>query len=186
MTSLDGFIETPDHSLDWATVDEELHRFSNEQERESSLDLYGRRLYEVMTYWQTADADPAISDYEAEFAHVWQATPKIVFSRTLDRVEGDSRLVRGDAAETIARLKAETDGVLTIGGPTLAATAARLDLIDEYQPIVHPVVLGAGTRFLPDGLERRTLRLVETRTFGSGVVFLRYVRATADPSVASP
>jgi dihydrofolate reductase len=177
MVSLDGFVETTDRSLDWVLVDEELHTFSNEQERELGAQLYGRRLYEVMAaYWPTADADPSLPAYMAEFARTWREKPKVVFSRTLDMVGWNSRLFRGDAVEEVSRLKAQPGADLGIGGPTLASTLVRHDLVDEYRLLVQPVILGAGKPFLPalDGVLE--LKLVETRTFSSGVVYLRYVR----------
>ncbi|HSS92805.1 MAG TPA: dihydrofolate reductase family protein [Candidatus Dormibacteraeota bacterium] len=175
MVSLDGFIEGPHGEIDWVIVEEELHRFANQQARESGVFLYGRRLYEAMRYWQTAEADSSLPDYAIEFARIWREKPKVVFSHTLDKVEGNSRLAAGDLADEIQRLKAEPGQDITIGGAHLAAAAVRLGLVDEIQPIVHPVVLGSGTRFLPDVPARMNLRLVESRTFGTGVVYLRYV-----------
>lgn len=175
--SLDGFVETPNRSLDWVIVDEELHRFFNEQARERGTFLYGRRLYQLVAdSWATADADPSVPDYMVEFARIWKEKPKVVFSTTLDTVEWNSRLVRGNIAEEITRLKEQPGNDMDLGGPNLASTFRQLDLIDEYQLFVHPVVLGAGTPFFP-ALDRTiNLRLVETRTFGSGVVYLRYER----------
>jgi dihydrofolate reductase len=182
MVSLDGFIEGPHGEIDWGIIEEELHRFSNQQARESGVFLYGRRLYETMRYWQTADDDPSLPDYAVEFARIWREKPKVVFSRSLDHVEGNSTLATGDLAEEIKRLKAEPGLDITIGGAHLAAAAIQLGLVDEFQPIVHPVVLGSGTRFLPAVPARINLRLVETRTFGTGVVYLRYVN---EPPAAS-
>lgn len=178
MVSLDGFVETPSRSLDWCLIDEELHLFANDQAREMGTFLYGRRLYEVMSaYWPTADR-PGAPAYEVEFARIWMATPKIVFSKTLDRVEWNSRLQRDGIADTIAALKAAPGRDVSVAGPTLAATAVRLGLVDEYRLLVQPVVLGAGRPFFPPSEERIDVRLVETRTFGSGVVYQRYERAT--------
>lgn len=175
MVSLDGFVATPEGSLDFHVIDEEIHRFANEQARGTAVQLYGRRLYETMAaFWPTADADPAAPDYVVEFAGIWRATPKIVFSTTLEQVGWNSRLVRADAAGEIARLRAETDGEISIGGPTLAAAALRAGLVDEVRPFVHPVAIGAGRPFLPAFDGRLGLRLLETRRFGSGVVYLRY------------
>jgi dihydrofolate reductase len=175
--SLDGFVETPDRSLDWVIVDEELHRFFNEQARETRTSLYGRRLYQLMAgYWPTADTDTSTPDYMVEFARLWKDKPKVVFSKTLDKVEWNSRLARGTVSEEIARLKEQPDNDMELGGPNLAATFARLDLIDEYRLFVQPVVLGAGTPFFPPMDDKIDLRLVETKTFGSGVVYLRYER----------
>ena len=178
MVSLDGFVETPERSLDWVLIDEELHTFSNDEEREMSILLYGRRLYELMSgFWPTADADPTAPEYIADFARIWREKPKVVFSRTLDRVDWNSRLVRDGIVEEIARLKDQEAGELSIGGPELASTAMKHGLVDEYRLLVHPVVLGSGTPFFPPLDHRIPLRLAETRTFRSGVVFLRYLVA---------
>jgi dihydrofolate reductase len=174
--SLDGFIAGPDGEIDWSAPDEELHRFHNQQAREMGAHLYGRRLYEVMTYWETADQSPSAPEYEIEFARIWKATPKVVFSRTLERVEGNASLVSDHVAEEVARLKEQSGKDLAVGGAGLAATFMKLGLIDEYRPFVHPVVLGGGTPYFPPLQERINLQLVETRTFGSGVTYVRYRR----------
>jgi dihydrofolate reductase len=177
--SLDGYIAGPGGEI--ALVpDEELHRFHNQQAREIGAHLYGRRLWEVMSVWDTyADENRSAPEYELEFAHIWQAAPKFVFSRTLDEVEGNATLVKEDIPQTVARLKREADGDLAVGGADLASTFMELGLIDEYQPVVHPVVLGGGTPFFPPRDESVELRLVETRTFGSGAVYLRYEDSSA-------
>ncbi len=173
--SVDGFVETPGRELDWVVIDEELHRHFNDEARHQAAFLYGRRMYELMAgYWPTADEDPSIPPVMAEWAALWREKPKVVFSRTLERVDWNSRLVRGEAGAEIARLRAETDGELGIGGPALASTAMRLGLIDEVRLLVQPVILGSGTRFFPPLDTRIGLRLLETRTFGSGVVLLHY------------
>jgi dihydrofolate reductase len=173
--SLDGFVNTPSRSLDWVLIDDELHSFFNDEARETSAFLYGRRMYELMVgYWPTAEADPSATPAMLEFARIWKDTPKIVFSRTLARVEWSSRLVRDDAAGEVARLKAQPGFHMSVGGPGTAATLMRLGLIDEYRLFVHPVILGAGTPFFPALEDRIGLRLLETRTFGSGVIHLRY------------
>jgi dihydrofolate reductase len=173
--SLDGFIETPSRSLDWARVDEELHSMFNDEAREVSAFLYGRRMYELMVdYWPTAESDPSATPAMLEFAGIWRDKPKIVFSRALTNVEWNSRLVRGDAVDEVARLKARPGFDMSVGGPTAAAPLIRAGLIDDYRLSVHPVILGAGTPFFPAMEDRLSLRLVETRTFGSGVVYLRY------------
>ena len=175
--SLDGFVEGPNRELDWSTPDEELHRFWNDQAREIGTSLYGRRLYELMAdYWPTADEDPSAPDYVVEFARIWRDTPKVVFSTTLEKVDSNSRLVRDNIAEEVTKLKAQPGKDMDVGGPTLASSLIRLGLIDEYRPVVHPVVLGAGTPFFPALDNAISLQLVETRTFGSGVVYLRYQR----------
>lgn len=172
--SLDGFIAGPRGEI--AVVpDEELHRFHNEQTRGAGVHVYGRRLYEVMLAWETyAEENPSAPEHELEFARIWKDTPKVVFSRTLESVEGNATLASGDVAETVAELREQVQGDIGIGGAELAASFMRLDLIDEYQPVVHPVVAGGGTPFFPPLDERMDLKLVETRTFGSGAVYLRY------------
>jgi dihydrofolate reductase len=156
-------------------VDEELHSFFNDEAREMSAFLYGRRLYQVMVdYWPTAETDPSATPAMLEFARLWKDKPKIVFSRTLERVDWNSRLVRDDAAEEVVRLKAQPGFDMDVGGATTAATLMRFGLIDEYRLFVHPVILGSGTPFFPPLEDRIGLRLLETRTFGSGVVYLRY------------
>jgi dihydrofolate reductase len=179
-TSLDGYIETRDGEIAMPEPDEELHRFANEEAREMGAFLYGRRLYEVMAgYWPTADTNPSAPDVEIEFARIWKRTPKVVFSRTLEKVDANSRLVRDNVAEEIRKLKAEPSKNLGIGGANLAASAMQHDLIDEFRILVHPFVLGGGKPFFPDLANGIQLRLLETRTFGSGVVYLRYERADA-------
>lgn len=178
--SLDGYVETPDRKLDWVIVDEELHNFFNDQSREMGAFLYGRRTYELMAdYWPTADTNPAAPAFEADFARIWKDMPKVVFSKSLNRVDWNSRLVREDMAGEIAKLKAQPGGDLGIAGATLASAAMRLGLIDEYWLFVNPIVLGAGLPLFPDLLTPVDLNLVETRTFGAGVVYLRY-EASAD------
>jgi dihydrofolate reductase len=173
--SLDGFIETPKREIDWVIVDEELHTFFNDQARDMGAFLYGRRMYELMVdYWPTADAEPSNPAYVIEYSRIWNDMPKIVFSKTLNRVGWNSRLVRDDIAGEISKLKAQPGRDLQLGGPTLAATFIQLDLVDEYQLFVNPILLGGGTPFFPALNKPINLRLIETRTFGSGVVYLRY------------
>jgi dihydrofolate reductase len=175
--SLDGFIAGPDGEIVWAAPDEELHRFHNEQAREVGVDLYGRRLYETMIFWETADEKPSTSEVELEFARIWKDTPKIVFSRTLEKVEmSNARLVRDGAAEEVAKLKEQQGKDLAVGGAGLASTFIKLGLVDEYRLFISPVVLGAGTPYFPALDERIELELVETRTFRSRVVYVRYRR----------
>jgi len=172
--SLDGFIEGPNRNLDWHIVNEELHQYVNDQQSEIDTYLYGRRMYEVMAYWETADKNPSSPEYVIEFAHIWKSIPKIVFSKTLEQVEGNARLVRDNIAEEITKLKAQPGKDMTLGGADLASTFMRLGLIDEYHLYIHPVILGSGTPMFWALDDRINLRLVETRTFGSGVVYLRY------------
>jgi dihydrofolate reductase len=175
--SLDGFIADPEGEIDWTGPDEELHRFHNERARELGAEIYGRGLYETMRYWETAGQNPGAPEVEREFARIWKATPRLVFSRTLATAEGGARLARGGIAEELAALREQVEGEIGIGGAGLAASFAELDLIDEYAPFVYPVMLGAGTPFLPPLESRLALELVETRSFDSGVVLLRYRRA---------
>lgn len=179
--SLDGFVETPTRSLDWVLVDEELHACFNDEARAMGAFLYGRRMYQLMVdYWPTAEADPSATPAMREFARIWRDKPKVVFSRTLGEVGWNSRLVRDDAALEVAGLKAQPGFDMDVGGPAFAATLMRAGLIDEVRLFVHPVILGAGTRFFPALDDRVTLTLLETRTFGSGVVYLRYEALRSD------
>lgn len=172
--SLDGFIEGPDGKFDWAVPDPELHQHFNDLEREVGAHLYGRRLYEVMSYWRTADTNPASTPVELEYARLWQQVPTIVFSTTLDHVEGNARLVKGNIAEEVAKLKAQPGKDMVVGGAGIGATFMQLGLIDEYWLYVYPVVLGGGKPFFPSSDKPVNLRLIETRTFTAGVVLLRY------------
>jgi dihydrofolate reductase len=174
--SLDGFVAGPHGEIDWSAPDQELHRFHNQQTRELDAHLCGRRLYEVMRYWDTADTDPSLAGAELEFAGIWKALPKIVFSTTLEEVDGNARLATGDVAETIAELTDQPGEALAIGGAGLAAAAIERDLVDEYGLFVSPVVLGGGTPYFPARREPLDLELVQTRTFASRVVYLRYRR----------
>lgn len=175
--SLDGFVETIDHGLDWAQVDEELHTWFNEQERAAEALLYGRRMYELMAgYWPTAESDPNASPVELDFARIWKPKPKFVFSSTLETVDWNSRLVRGDVVEELGRIREEFNGDVGVGGATIAAELIRHNLIDEYRPVVHPVVLGAGMPFIPLLPHPLDLELFDTRTFSSGAIYLGYRR----------
>ncbi len=162
-------------SLDWVLIDEEIHTFFNDQARHHGTFLYGRRMYELMAaYWPTADANPAASPVEVDFARIWRDKPKIVFSTTLAKVEWNSRLVKNNLIDEIVRLKAQPGQDLEISGSTLAAVVMPFGLIDEYQLVVNPVVLGSGTPFFPALPQPINLRLVETRPFQAGAVRLRY------------
>jgi dihydrofolate reductase len=175
--SLDGYVEDRDGNFDFAEPDDELHRIANEQTREASAFLFGRRLYEVMEdYWTSAAGRQDLPETQAEFARAYVETPRFVFSDTLDSVPEGVRLVRsGDAVAEVTRLKEEADSHLDIGGPGLAASLA--DLVDEYRLYLMPVVVGGGKPFFGTGRERLPLRLAEHRAFSSGVVYLRYERA---------
>jgi dihydrofolate reductase len=172
--SLDGYTVDPDGRIDWTPPDQELFRFITEQARALVAYVMGRRLYETMLYWETADQNPSLDDDAREWATLWKPLPKVVFSRTLSAVEGNARLATGSLAEEIERLRAEPgDGEISVGGATLAVQAARLGLIDEYRPRVHPVLVGGGIPFYPQAEPRVDLELVESRPFGSTVA-LRY------------
>lgn len=178
MVSLDGYIETPNREIDWILIDEELHSYVNDQESAFDAYLYGRRMYELMAaFWPTADEDPSAPGFVVEYARIWKQMPKVVFSKTLERVEWNARLVRDDIAGEITKLKAQPGKDLQVAGADLASTVMRLGLIDEYQLYVQPVILGGGKPMFPALEDRIHLRLIETRTFGSGVVLLRYRRA---------
>src|SRR3954468_21622658 len=173
--SLDGFIATPDGSLDWANVDEEVHSWFNDAARNSSAFVYGRRMYETMApFWPDAVSDPDASPVMVDFARVWVDKPKVVFSHTLTTVEWNSRLASGDVQAELARLLSDFDGELDLGGANLAAQFIERGLVDSYRPVVHPVVLGAGAPYFPPGV-RLDLRLTEMQRFANGAVMLGYV-----------
>jgi dihydrofolate reductase len=173
--SLDGYIAGPYGEFDWAEPDEEVFRFVTDEMREVDVHLLGRRLYETMLYWETADQDPSLNDSMLEWAAIWNPLPKVVFSTTLAAVQGCARLASGGLAEEIERLRAEPgEGEIAIGGASLAAEAAASGLIDEYRAMVYPVLVGAGIPFFSQRGHRVDLELVDTRTFSSRVVYLRY------------
>jgi dihydrofolate reductase len=173
--SLDGYVETPDHSLDWTVIDDELHAWWNDRVREADAFVYGRRLYELMAaHWPTAESDPATTPVMLEFGRIWTPKPKVVFSSTLTKVDWNSRLAQGDVADELARLRSEFDGTLDVGGPTLAAAFIQRGLVDEYRLVVHPVVLGAGTPYFPPLDTPLRLRLIDSHQFRSGAQYLGY------------
>lgn len=173
--SLDGYIVGPDGGFDWTPLDEDVFRLATDEARGAGVHLLGRRLYETMLYWETADQNPSLGFSTLEFAAIWKSLPKVVFSTTLSTVEGNARLASGDLAEEVERLRAESgEGDIAIGGATLAAEAAASDLIDEYRARVYPVLVGGGVPYFPQRERRVDLELVENRTFSSGVVYLRY------------
>jgi dihydrofolate reductase len=172
--SLDGYIADEHGNFDWAAPDEEVHAFVNDLERPVGTYLYGRRMYQVMSYWETAYAEPDQSPVAVDFARVWQAADKIVYSRTLDDVTtARTRIERAFDPEAVRQLKDTAGADISVGGPGLAAEAIRAGLVDEWQMFVTPIVVGGGTSFVPDGV-RLPLSLAEERRFASGVVFLRY------------
>jgi dihydrofolate reductase len=174
--SVDGYIADREGAFGWTVPSEEQFRFHIDQTRELGGFLCGRRLYQTMLGW---DTDPSWRDNElgAAFADVWCAIPKVVFSRTLDRVEGNARLAEASVAEEAAAALDATDKDVSIGGAGLAAAAIELGLVDELRMFRNPVVVGGGTPFLPPVTQDVRLDLVETRTFGSRVIYERYRRA---------
>jgi dihydrofolate reductase len=174
--SLDGFIAGPDGDIGWTAPDAEQMRFHNDQIRQVAAELMGRGLYEDMLVWETGEGAPA-DPGSLEFGPVWRAIPKIVFSTTLQQVRGNARLAAGDLASEVAQLKDQPgEGIISVGGAGLAASLIKLDLIDEYRLLVRPVLVGRGTPYFPPLGQQAALELLETRTFSSGVVYLRYRR----------
>lgn len=175
--SVDGYMEAPGRDISWHRVDEELHRHMNEMLGGMGAFLEGRVTYQLMEeFWPTADRDPECPPAMAEFAGIWRRMPKIVYSRTLEQVGPNATIVRDVVAEEVRALKTQPGGDLVIGGATLAAEFHRLDLVDEFRIYVHPVLVGDGTPLFARADALRPLRLLETRTFGNGVVLLRYQR----------
>ncbi|WP_406510179.1 dihydrofolate reductase family protein [Streptomyces sp. NBC_00212] len=179
--SLDGFFAGPEGEIDWHMVDDELHGYVNEQLRPMGAFISGRVTHELMAeYWPTADTDPSASPPVVEFAGIWREMPKIVYSRTLQKADWNTTVEHEVVPAEIEELKARPGGDLVIGGANLAATFRRHDLIDEYRLYVHPVLLGTGKRlFSTSHADTHKLRLVETRTFGNGVVLLHHERVRA-------
>jgi len=174
--SLDGYAATPDGGLDWVIVDDELHTWFNDRAGTIQASLYGRRMYELMAdYWPTGEDDPSATEAMREFERIWKPMPKVVFSSSLDHVEHNGRLVRGDVGTVLEELRRDFDGDLDIAGPNLARQFARRGLVDEYQLVVHPVVLGAGISFWPEVDEPLRLQLVDRRAFESGAELWSYV-----------
>ena len=176
--SLDGYIADARGDIDWSDPSEELHQYWNDFERATALAFYGRRLYELMTaYWPTADQDPDVPPLIADFAQIWRDMPKVVFSHTLESVDWNSRLERGDPVEVVRKLKAETDGQLEVAGATLAAPIVRAGLVDEYRLVIGPTAVGGGIPFFPTLPSWISLRLMESRSYPGGAVLLRYEAA---------
>ena len=174
ITSLDGYVADEEGDFDWAAPDDEVHAFVNDLERRAGTYLYGRRMYEVMVYWEaalTVADQPAVA---RDFAQIWQAADKIVYSSTLETVSSArTRIERDFDPEAVRQMKASADRDLTVGGPDLAGQAIRAGLVDELHLFVTPVVVGGGTRALPNGV-RAQLDLLDERRFASGVVHLHY------------
>jgi dihydrofolate reductase len=169
--SLDGYVADEDGNFDWAEPDPEVHAFVNDLERPVGTYLYGRRLYEVMLAWETITDE---QQFIKEYAEIWRAADKIVFSKTLETVSSErTRIERSFDPETIREMKAAADRDVSVGGPTLAAHAIRAGLVDEIGLFLTPIVVGGGTRALPDDV-RLPLELLDERRFGNGVAYLRY------------
>jgi len=174
ITSLDGYVADADGNFEWSVPDEEVHTFVNDLERPVGTYLYGRRMYEVMVSWETAhtvaDQPPFMQDY----AEIWQAADKIVYSKTLQTVSSSrTRIERDFDPEAVRQMKASAGRDITVGGPDLAAQALKAGLVDECHLFVAPIVVGGGKQFLPDDV-RLKLELLNERRFGNGVVHLRY------------
>jgi dihydrofolate reductase len=178
IASLDGYIANEDGNFDWAAPDEEVHAFVNDLERPVGTYLFGRRMYEVMVYWENAHTRAGQPPVFQDFAEIWQAADKIVYSRTLETVSSaKTRIERDFDPEAVRRMKAQAGRDITVGGPDLAAQAIKAGLVDEYHLFVTPVMVGGGTQSLPNNV-RLKLELLDERRFGSGVVYLRYRTAT--------
>ncbi len=172
--SLDGYVADADGNFSWARPDDELHSYVNDLERPIGTYLYGRRMYETMVFWETAEVAPDQCDPASEYAEIWRATEKVVFSRSLDGVSSEkTRLEREFDPEAIRRLVAEAERDLSIGGSELAGEAIRAGLVDEYHLFINPIVVGAGTAALPSDAHVE-LELVNEHRFGSGVIHLHY------------
>ena len=178
ISSLDGYVADERGNFDWAEPDEEVHAFVNELERPIGTHLYGRRLYEVMVAWETMQTLPDQPPFILDFAEIWQAAEKIVYSRTLETVSSArTRIERDFDAEAVRRIKAAEERDILVGGPGLAAEAIKAGLVDEWHLIVAPVIVGGGKQSLPDNV-RVKLELVDQRRFGNGMVHLHYRTAT--------
>ena len=174
IASLDGYVADEDGNFDWAAPDEEVHSFVNDLERPVGTYLYGRRMYEVMGYWETAHTVAHQPPFVQDFAEIWQAADKIVYSKTLEAVSSArTRIERDFDPEAVRQLKASAERGLTVGGPDLAAQAIKAGLVDEYQLFLAPVMVGGGKQALPDDV-RAELELLDERRFGNGTVYLRY------------
>ncbi len=172
--SLDGYVADAAGRFDWAEPDESVHTFANQLQRSVAMNLYGRRMYEVMSAWETLGTHGDEPAYIEAFGELWRASDKVVYSTTLRSVgAARTRIARAFQPDAVRRMKDELVGDISIGGPTLAAQAIAAGLVDEYQLFVVPVVVGGGTRFLPDGI-RLDLQLVDQRRFDNGTVFVSY------------
>ena len=173
--SLDGYVAAPGDDLSWGVPSDELFQWWSDRVGATGLALYGRRMWETMSsHWPTADQQPDATTAQIQYAHRWRDMEKVVFSSTTSAVDGNARLVTGDAVTEITRLKTEDGGPMDVGGATLGAAAMRAGLIDGYAIVTHPVLVGAGTPFFTTLDTWVNLELVETRTFPGGVLLTRY------------
>jgi dihydrofolate reductase len=178
ISSLDGYVADSEGNFDWGMPSDEVHRFVNDLERGIGTYLYGRRMYEVMRYWETAPTGNGETSAEQEFAEIWQDADKIIYSRSLEQVStARTRLEREFDPRAIRQLKADASRDIAVSGPTLAGQVLRLGLVDECHLFLSPIVVGGGTPALPDNV-RLDLELLDERRFGNGVVYLHY-RITA-------
>jgi len=174
LASLDGYTADADGNFDWAAPDEDVHTFVNDLERPIGTYLLGRRMYDVMAYWETAHTLPDQSAVAQDYARIWKAADKVVYSRTLDKVVSERTRIEGDFdPDAVRRMKESTGHDISVGGPELAAEAMRAGLVDELQIFLNPVVVGGGTRALPDEVHLQ-LDLLDEHRFANGVVYLRY------------
>jgi dihydrofolate reductase len=174
ITSLDGYVADENGNFDWAAPDEEVHRFVNDLERPIGTYLYGRRIYETMVYWETAHTLPDQPPFIQDFAGIWQAADKIVYSKTLDTPSSArTRIERDFDPDAVRRMKASAERDISVGGPDLAAQAIKAGLVDEYHLFLTPIIVGGGKQSLPDNV-RLELELLDERRFGNGVVHLHY------------
>src|SRR5215211_3965662 len=185
ITSLDGYVADKDGNFDWAAPSEEVHAFVNKLERSVGTYLYGRRMYETMVYWQTAHTRPESSPVELDYAEIWQAADKIIYSRTMTDVSSArTRIEREFDPDSVRRLKESAGRDLSVGGAELAAQAIKDGVVEEYHLFVNPVVVGGGTSTLPDNV-RLDLELLEEHRFSSGVVHLHYRQTDANSAAST-
>ena len=174
ITSLDGYIEDAEGSFDWSAPDEEVHKFVNHLERPIGTYLYGRRMYEVMVYWETAHTLAEQPPFILDYTQVWQAADKVVYSKTLERVSSArTRIERSFDPEAVRQMKTSAGRDISVGGPDLAAQAIKAGLVDEYHLFLTPIIVGGGKHYLPNDVQLK-LELLDERRFGSGVVHLHY------------
>ena len=173
--SLDGYYKDINGNFDFTVPDDELMRHFVEFERETEVHLYGRKLYEIMNFWKTANQN--LDATELEYAKVWKNIPNVIFSRTLERVDSNERLIKDHIAEEVTELKKGPGKYMVVGGGELASTFIELGLIDEYRLYLHPIVLGKGKPLFQSLTKNLALKLIDSKVFGSGVVLLRYQNA---------